>query len=186
MVTHKNKLRTERSLTALIFVILISAFTGCGASESATTEQVDDVEQLDENRAQNINNADNSPPIAGNNGSTAGQIENGVFKISHEFPAEAKVDEDFSVTIIIEVKGQIQALSVRETLSGLKLVSQGDFIGIQQNTLRAFVISPTSGETVSFSYTASCTRPDVYSITGFAETKDVETVWETVDIYCTE
>lgn len=113
-------------------------------------------------------------------------FENNVLKINHTVPSSAVVGEEFTITIHVEVKKSIQALSVREALSGLKLVGQGDFIGLDKNTLRAFILDPTPGETVSFSYTAKCEHPITYTITGFADTKNAKTVWESAEVNCTE
>jgi hypothetical protein len=112
--------------------------------------------------------------------------ENNVLKISHSVPSSVKVGEEFTVTINVEVKKSIQALSVREALSGLKLSAQGDFIGLDKNTLRGFILNPSAGEMVSLSYTAQCEHPITYTITGFADTKNARTVWESAEINCTE
>ena len=112
--------------------------------------------------------------------------ENAVLKISHTVPlGEVKVGEAFTVVLNVTAKRSFPAVSIKEALSGLTLVSPGDFIGIDQNTLRGLMMEPAAGEVQSFSFEASCEHAITYTITGFAETPEGR-VWESAKVTCVE
>ena len=109
--------------------------------------------------------------------------ENETLKITHSAPATAKMGQPFTVQVTVKVKKSIQAVSVREQLSGLSLVDVGDFQGIDQNVLRGFVLNPKAGDTQVFTYKAQCPAAITYQLVGFAETQGAG-VMETAKIKC--
>ena len=124
--------------------------------------------------------------IQDNTGNLGPTHENAVLKISHTVPlGDIKVGEAFTVVINVTAKRSFPAVSIKEALSGLTLVSPGDFIGIDQNTLRGLMMEPAAGEVATFSYEASCSHPITYTLTGFAETPEGR-VWESAKINCVE
>ncbi|MBI1729118.1 hypothetical protein HY229_08315 [Candidatus Acetothermia bacterium] len=124
----------------------------------------------------NDNNPNNGIPTS----------ENSALKLHHTVPAQVKVGEVFAVQFSVSIKKSLPAVSVREQLSGLKLVDKGEFISIEQNVLRGVILNAKSGDTQVFNYKALCEKATTYTIIGFAESKDVSLVMDTAEVKCVD
>jgi hypothetical protein len=112
--------------------------------------------------------------------------ENSALKLHHTVPAQVKVGDVFSMQLTVSVKKSLPAVSVKEQLSGLKLVDKGEFIGIEQNVLRGVILNAKSGDTQVFNYKALCEHATTYTVIGFADSKNVSLVMDTAEVKCVD
>ncbi len=113
------------------------------------------------------------------------QAENAQLRITRQAPAQANVGAPFTVTLTVTAKQALPAVSVKENFDGLTLVDQGaDFIGVEGTTLRGLMIQPAAGATQNYTYQLQCAAEGTFTITGTAESRDVQAVTESSTITC--
>lgn len=113
------------------------------------------------------------------------QAENAQLRITRQAPTQANVGTPFTVTLTVTAKQALPAVSVKENFDGLTLVDQGaDFIGVEGTTLRGLMIQPAAGATQNYTYRLQCAAEGNFTITGTAESRDVQAVRESSTITC--